>query len=183
MAEAAHPTTELPPPHRQLFAMLGDTTIVLVLLTLGYFTVPLRIEGGEPVGFLRLAVSLVLFGGVAWLLVVHDRRSRRRQSPDFHRIQQLLSVLYLLVLTFSLVYALVSIWTSDQIVGISNRVDALYFSVTVISTVGFGDIHATGSLARVLVTVQMLFNLIYLGTALRVLSSFRGSRTEASPET
>jgi hypothetical protein len=50
----------------------------------------------------------------------------------------------------------------------------------VISTVGFGDIHATGSFARMLVTVQMLFNLIYIGTALRVLSSVR---SQAQPPT
>jgi voltage-gated potassium channel len=38
------------------------------------------------------------------------------------------------------------------------------------STVGFGDIHAAGSLARLIVTVHMVFNLIYLGTALRWLT-------------
>lgn len=160
-------------PHRQLILMLGDTTIVLVLLTVGYFVFPLRVEEGQSIDALRLAVSLAIFGAVGWLLIFHSRRSRRRQSPDFHRIQQLLSALYLLVLSFGLAYALIGSWSPDQIEGVSNRGDALYFSVTVISTVGFGDIHATGSFARTVVTVQMLFNLIYLGTALRVLSSVR----------
>lgn len=160
-------------PHRQLLVMLGDTTIVLALLTLGYFVFPLRVEQGESIDLVRLLVSLAIFALVGWLLAFHSRRSRRRQSPDFHRIQLLLSALYLLVLGFGLAYALIGAWSPEQIDGVSNRGDALYFSVTVISTVGFGDIHATGPLARTLVTVQMLFNLIYLGTALRVLSSVR----------
>jgi hypothetical protein len=160
MADRSGIAGGLPAPHRQLLRMLADTTVVLVLLTLGYFVFPLRLEEGEPIGLLRLGVSLALFGAVGWLLVIHSRRSRDRQSPDFHRIQQLLSSLYLLVLTFGLAYALIGSWSPDQIDGVSNRADALYFSVTVISTVGFGDIHATGSFARMLVTVQMLFNLI-----------------------
>ena len=52
-----------------------------------------------------------------------------------------------------------------------TRTDSLYFSVTTMATVGFGDVHAAGPVARVMVTVQMVFNLIYLGTALRVLTS------------
>lgn len=175
MADETDSVQSLPTRHRQLLAMLGDTTIVLALLTLGYFTFPLRLEAGEVTSFVRLGASVVLFGTVGWLLVVHSRRSRRRQAPDFFRIQQLLAALYLLVLTFALAYAVTGAWSPDEIAGVTGRVDALYFSVTVISTVGFGDIHASGSFGRMLVTVQMLFNLIYIGTSLRILSSFRGA--------
>jgi hypothetical protein len=40
-----------------------------------------------------------------------------------------------------------------------DKVGAMYFTVTVFSTVGFGDITAKTDLARTLVTVQMLVNL------------------------
>jgi hypothetical protein len=53
----------------------------------------------------------------------------------------------------------------------AGAVDGLYFTVTVLSTVGFGDIHAVSSTARLLVTPQMLFGLIYIGTAVRLLTS------------
>jgi hypothetical protein len=46
--------------------------------------------------------------------------------------------------------------------------------VTIVATVGFGDIHAQGTAARLLVTVHMLFNLVYLGTALRLLTGAQG---------
>jgi hypothetical protein len=99
------------------------------------------------------------------------RRSREGQPPEYHRIQRLLVALYLLVLGFALLYAVTSAAAPEQFSGLVNRTDALYFSVTTTATVGFGDIHAAGTPARLMVTAQMLFNLIYIGTALRILSS------------
>ena len=98
-------------------------------------------------------------------------RSRTRQSRQYHRIQQLLTALYVLVLFFAMVYAVISARRPEEFAGLEDRVDSLYFSTTVVSTVGFGDVHAEGNLARAVVTVHMLFNLIYLGTALRLLTA------------
>jgi len=53
-------------------------------------------------------------------------------------------------------------------VGIDNRVDALYFTVSTVATVGFGDVHAVGSAARVAVTVHMVMDLLVLGIAARL---------------
>jgi ion channel len=45
----------------------------------------------------------------------------------------------------------------------------LYFSVTVFTTVGFGDIAAKSETARVALIVQMLADLALLGAGARVL--------------
>jgi hypothetical protein len=50
-----------------------------------------------------------------------------------------------------------------------TRTDALYFSVTVFTTVGFGDIAAKSETARVALIVQMLADLALLGAGARVL--------------
>ena len=50
-----------------------------------------------------------------------------------------------------------------------TRTDALYFAVTVFSTVGFGDISAKSEAARVVLIVQMLADLALLGAGIRVL--------------
>ena len=46
-----------------------------------------------------------------------------------------------------------------------TRTDALYFSVTVFTTVGFADITAKSETARVMLIVQMLADLALLGPA------------------
>jgi hypothetical protein len=52
-----------------------------------------------------------------------------------------------------------------------DRVSAFYFTVTILSTVGFGDIAADSDLARLLVTVQMLLDLTLLAVVVRVFFS------------
>ena len=51
-----------------------------------------------------------------------------------------------------------------------TRTDALYFAVTVFSTVGFGDITASSQLTPVLVTIQMVLDLVILGLGIRILT-------------
>jgi len=49
-----------------------------------------------------------------------------------------------------------------------TRTDAMYFSSTVFTTVGFGDITAKSEAARLVVTVQMWLNLVFLGLVVRL---------------
>jgi ion channel len=49
-----------------------------------------------------------------------------------------------------------------------TRTDSLYFTTTVFSTVGFGDITPTSQIARIVVTLQMVLDLIVLGLGVRV---------------
>jgi len=50
-----------------------------------------------------------------------------------------------------------------------TRTNALYFTVTVFATVGFGDITANAEAARLLVTGQMILDLIIIGVGARVI--------------
>jgi hypothetical protein len=50
-----------------------------------------------------------------------------------------------------------------------TKTDALYFTVTVFSTVGFGDITAKSEIARVVVIIQMLGDLALLAVGARLL--------------
>jgi voltage-gated potassium channel len=51
---------------------------------------------------------------------------------------------------------------------VGTHLDALYFTVTILSTVGFGDITATGQGARLLVTMQMVLDFSYLAVVLGI---------------
>jgi hypothetical protein len=51
-----------------------------------------------------------------------------------------------------------------------NRTGALYFTLTVFSTVGFGDIAPVTQPARVAVMVQMVADLLVLGVLLRAVT-------------
>ena len=49
-----------------------------------------------------------------------------------------------------------------------TRTDAMYFSTTIFTTVGFGDITAKSQAARVVVTLQMFLDLVILGLVARL---------------
>ena len=155
---------------RPVVMMLVHTTVVLTLLTIAYYLLPFRFDRADAWNYARGAISLLSLVAVGFVLRAALRRGARLQADRYRKIQWLLSALYGLMLTFALIYAAIAYYQPDQFVGIEDRTDALYFSVTIVSTVGFGDIHAEGTAARLLVTSHMLFNLIYLGTALRLLT-------------
>jgi Ion channel len=66
-----------------------------------------------------------------------------------------------------------------------DRTDSLYFTTTVFSTVGFGDITPKSEPARVLTMVQMLANLLIFGIAARLLVNAvaAGRRARGGPAT
>lgn len=155
---------------REMQVLFAHTAVVLSLLTAGYYALPLRARD-HPDTYLRLGLSVVLLVGLALVLRRQVRRSRRAQRPPYLRIQWLLTGMYVLILGFALVYAVIAAFMPSQFVGIDDRTDALYFSVTLVGTVGFGDIHPAGTVGQLAATVHMVFNLIFLGTALRLLTT------------
>jgi hypothetical protein len=134
---------------------------------LAYFVAPLDARLGEVT-----AVALVV--AVCILLVpLSFRRARQvltSDQPLLVALQSLFTAITLLVVSFSAVYYILGIDTEGQMHGIETKIDALYFTVTVLATVGFGDITAVGQGARLLVTFQMGINVVLVAFAARLLS-------------
>ena len=63
-----------------------------------------------------------------------------------------------------------------------TRTNALYFTVTVFTTVGFGDITAQTDAAWLLVTGQMVLDLIVLGVGARIVVGAIGRRRQQRPQ-
>ena len=161
-----------------LLVTLAHTTVVLGLLTVGYYLLPLRAPWGDAVSAGRLAGSLLAWAALVVLLRVESRRSRVRQEPQYHRVQQLLTALYVLVLGFAVLYIVTATVAPEQFAGLANRTDALYFSVTIMGTVGFGDVHAAGQLARALVCVLLVFNVVVVASLIRLYTTGRDQGKE-----
>src|SRR4029079_9109004 len=64
-----------------------------------------------------------------------------------------------------------------------TRTDALYFTITVVATVGFGDISATSQVARIAVMAQMIRDLLVLGLLVKVfLNAVELGREQQAPQ-
>lgn len=146
-------------------ARVGRNVVVVLGCLAIYFVCPVPGKDAPPLLSWLLFAGGVLAIGYAVVALVR----RRRVAPDDNgvRLEALVALVYALVVFFALTY--LSLATrKDEFVDLENRVDALYFTVSTLATVGFGDVHAVGSAARIAVTVQMAMDLLVLGIAARL---------------
>lgn len=118
------------------------------------------------------ATSAVVLGALlAALAALMGRQARaivRARSPRLRTAEALATSVPLFLLVFATGYCLLA---NNDPPGFSERlthVDSLYFTITVFSSVGFGDIVPVSQAARGLVTVQMLGDLVFLGFTAKV---------------
>jgi voltage-gated potassium channel len=119
------------------------------------------------------AVTLLVIGLVALTgLVTYQVRSIIRSSfPLLRGVEALATSIPFFLLLFAATYVVLATISAGNFSQSLSRTDALYFTVTVFATVGFGDITATTEVARLVVTGQMLADLIVIGLGVRVLLS------------
>ncbi|MFD9433191.1 potassium channel family protein [Streptomyces sp. NPDC060002] len=117
---------------------------------------------------------LGLVGGIVAVALLLSRQIRKislSQRPELRAMETLGTTLPLYLLLFATTYFLMDHSASDSFSEPLSRSDALYFTVPVFSTVGFGDISPRSEPARLLATGQMTMNLLLVGVAARLLVS------------
>jgi len=140
----------------------GASTAALVAI---YYVLPLnRVDGW-------VAVAILVLGLVALVgLVIFQVRSIIASPfPALRGIQALATSVPLFLLLFAATYVVLATMSAGNFSQPLTRTDALYFTVTVFATVGFGDITATTQVARLVVTGQMIADLIIIGIAAKVI--------------
>jgi voltage-gated potassium channel len=151
------------------------TTIVLVVL---YYELPLDHVRNVPV---TLVVGVVI---LAVVTVLQLRVIGRSAFPAVRAIEALATTVPLFLLLFASAYVIMADANPANFsTHPLTRTDGLYFTVTVFSTVGFGDITAASQSARLVVTVQMLLDLAALGLVVRAfVSAVQSAKEQAAPD-
>jgi len=152
------------------------TTVVLVVL---YYVLPLD-HRSDTYMFIELMVGAALLTGmIAW----QARAILRSAYPGVRAVQSLAVTTPLYLLFFASTYFILSLNDVSTFTEALTRSDAIYFTITIFATVGFGDISAQTETARLLVTAQMILNLAVLGIGIQVIrGAAQRSRASASPE-
>jgi hypothetical protein len=143
---------------------------LVVFGTVVYYLVPVPGRMRESSWAILFSCGVVTLG----LLIAFAIR-RLLGAGENIRVRGLVLLLVLSVLFFAWCdYSVAQL--PGQFDDLRTKTDGLYFTVSTIATVGFGDVHAVGQLARAAVTVQMVFHLVFLGAAVAIISGFLKER-------
>ena len=152
-----------PPYHRIVWSLLRATGSTAALVTI-YYVLPLD-HSPTPDGVTTLVIGLAVLTG---LVVFQVRSILRSRFPGLRAVEALATSVPLFLLLFASAYVVMARISASNFGEPLTHTDALYFTVTVFSTVGFGDIAAKTEAARLVVTVQMITDLLVLGLGIRV---------------
>ena len=160
------PYQELPPAKRRrlIYRATGRAMLTAIVLVVVYYVVPDRSWNGHTA--LRILVGLLVCAGITVWQVKTISGSR---YPGVKAAQALGLILPLYLLVFASTYYVMEGVSAANFNLPLTKTDALYFTVTVFSTVGFGDIVPQSEPARVVLIVQMLGDLAVLGAGVRIL--------------
>ena len=131
-------------PLNELVHPLGIADIIVIFS----FLAPLA---GENFGFLRIVRALRLFR--SYQLVSRLRRDFRFFKRNEDAALSIVNLLVFILVMTALVYET----QAPRNPAISNYADALYFTVTTLTTTGFGDITLQGTTGRLLAVLIMIF--------------------------
>jgi hypothetical protein len=128
-----------------------------------------------------MVVRIVLVS-VAWALVVgwEIRAVARAEFPRLRAVDALVSTVSVMVIAFAISYLNMSRRHVESFNVVLERTSSLYFTLTTLATVGYGDIHAQTDAARIVVMIQMVFNVAVIGTTVRAIlgtARHRGGRS------
>jgi voltage-gated potassium channel len=159
-----------------LLRALGSTVGLVAI----YYLLPLD-RTSIPLAIGMLAVGLLALGGLVafqvWSII-------RATFPALRAVGALATSVPLFLLLFAGTYYVMGGISEANFSEPLTRTDALYFTVTVFATVGFGDIVATTEGARVVVMGQMVAGIVIIGLGARIIVDAvkRGQQRQPEPE-
>jgi hypothetical protein len=139
---------------------------LVALILVAYFVLPVdpRLHTDTVLRVVGIMVVLGLLAiGMTRLLRLHVEDEQRR-------VDELVLSIVVVVAVFAFAFYTLEYHNPGQVAGLHTRVDALYFTLTTLATIGYGDVHAVGQTARVLVAAQIVFDLVFVAAAASLLT-------------
>ena len=143
-------------------ALLGPVSILVVA---AYFLLPFSSA------FTSTTVVLLVAGlvGLGVLLAWHLRSIIRSPYPRVRAVAALATLVPMFLVLFATAYFVMSRTLPGQLLGAAVRLDSAYYTVTVFSTVGFGDITPVTQSARAATMGQMVGDVVLVGLVAQVI--------------
>lgn len=171
-ASVPDPTTDPgpapgPAPAHGRTKQVAAALLLVAAAVAGYFLLPLyRLGADRPVlSWSLFCATLGLIGA----LILRQIRDVLLDRPGTRSGLLLPLLVSLSVLVFAAAYFVLA-RRPGEITGLRTRLDALYFTLVTLATLGYGDIAPQGQASRGVAVVQILYNFVFLTAAATALS-------------
>jgi hypothetical protein len=144
-------------------ARIGGEMASLLLV---YFMLPLNDRDNAVLGLVTVAVGLTVFVAI---FVRQLRKIRSAEYPILRAVEAIAVVATIFVILMAGVAIAFATADPNSYSEDMSRLDGLYFTVTTLATVGFGDITPTSDASRAFTTFQIVLGVALLGAGVRVL--------------
>ena len=140
------------------------TIATVAVIVVAYFIAPLN-HAMSPVTIIELVLlALAIFAMIGWQIW----RITQSDYPTLRAVEALAFIVPAYLVFFATIYYLMNHANPATFGTSQTKLDSLYFSATVFTTVGFGDISAKTQPARAVVLCQMVLDLVILGMVVRL---------------
>jgi len=158
---------ELPRGLRRKLVLQGFfwSIATIAVVVVAYFLAPLdrSMTPGTIVELVLLALAILAM--MAWQIF----RITQSDYPTLRAVEALAFIVPAYLVLFAAIYFLMNHNNQATFGAGQTKLDSLYFSATVFTTVGFGDISAKTQAARAVVLCQMMLDLVVLGLVVRLI--------------
>lgn len=151
---------------RLVFFACVRVVIGLVLIWGGMYLLPDSTDGRlvAPVVFVLLCVAIYL------AYFRHQlNRIKKAVYPTLQSAEALVLVAAMFLAVYAAIYVVLSQQDPQAFSEPLTHFSAYYFALTVLATVGFGDITPVTDLARLIAMTQMSLDIVFIGVVVRIL--------------
>lgn len=160
------------------FRVVFTAVFILFLLS------PMPIEPSTTPGIVLALVLIVIPWTILFAIMFRWQliRIEAVHNPQARMIEALCILFVMFLAIFGKLYHLISVAYPDAFSQHLSYFDSIYLSLTILSTVGFGDISPMETVSRSLVMAQMVLDLALIGVAVRVLTGAAARAQQARAE-
>jgi voltage-gated potassium channel len=154
--------------------MRGTAGVSFLLLAYGYLPLSAATNRALVIRVIVAAIMISLF------VVAEIKVISRSEFPQLRAADALLIGVTLILVVFASIYLSMSRADASSFSEPLGRTGAMYLTMTTLSTVGYGDVVAKTDAARITVMIQMVFNVAFIGLAVKWISFTARRRLEST---
>lgn len=158
-------------PDRREIAVAVVMTLVRMFIGFWVIFFTLTLVPDTPDGrfVVPLTLALLAVALYVWFFKRQLAGVYKAKFPTLRAVEALVLVAAMFLAVFAMIYVMISLSDPSAFTEELAPFNSYYFALTVLATVGFGDITPVTTLARSVTMVQMALDLVFVAVLIRVI--------------